>query len=409
LKHGYNNDEHKEDQKHFFNPNQKYNMQLHLNLAVPHLENRGKMFVVCLTLLDSSQNTVSSGGSDDNIGERCIVSAISPKSVYAKFLDFVLRYPIQAVCNVFEQSSLCLGLAMTTELNYWTKVTFHHEFEYLSQYSAVTAIIKIKDVQIEPLEATFTIHESNLLLWKDPILYLMTNHSNITCLITVLTISIPALILILMAWDRLTKPRIIKQACSVGIADHCDSYISSPAMDPTNPPSNISRCSEKGSNTSSRYDQARQRLIAVKNKSKYPSHNQNESTFDEKVRTRIASQVENIPNMKRIKETCYLKENTNDYDLETNTGSTSGIRLGTTDVDIKSSVPSMETVNNTNDGPMVINTMQDSIQNHIEYNLDGGSNLSSCIEAEKDHVNVESMVSPSTEISDAVLRRRKET
>ena len=218
-------------------------------------------------------------------------------TVLVEFLDFLLRYPIQAVCNVFEQSSLCLGLAMTTELNYWTKVTFHHEFEYLSHYSAVTALIKIKDVHIEPLEATFTIHESNLLLWKDPILYLMTNHSNLTSLITVLTISIPALILILMAWDRLTKPRIIKQAYSTGIEDQCDSYISSPTIDPTNPPSNVSRYSGKGSNISSRYDQARQRLIDVKNKSKYPAHNQNASTGDETVRTRTDSQVQNIPNM----------------------------------------------------------------------------------------------------------------
>ena len=258
LKDSYAKNDNSEDSLSFFQPNQKYTMQLHLTMASSNVEESGKMFVVCLALLDYNDNTMSYDEISGDNREHCVTSTIFSKSIYAKFVEFLLRYPIQAACNIFEQSSLCYGLAMTTELMHWTKITFHEKFEDVAHHSIAKALITIKDIRIEPLEATFHIHESNLILWKDPILYLMTNHSNLTCLITVLTITIPVLILILMGWDRLTKPRIVKHADDVEIKSNPNSL--------SQLSSATTKMSVDSKDLSSRYNQARQRLKACKAK-----------------------------------------------------------------------------------------------------------------------------------------------
>ena len=240
------------DSRNFFLPNQQYTLQLHLNLALSSSIHTTRMFVVCLELLDVNDNHVSNSETYGDNRERCVTSTMPSKSVFARLVDFLFRYPVQAICNIFEQSSLCVGLAMTTELNYWSKITFDEKFEGFSHNSIGKAVITIKDIYVEPLEATFHIHEANLLLWKDPILYLITNHSNLTCLITVLTITIPVLILILMGWDRLTKPRTIITFKDPNINCNDSSKTAAP------------KSSSKSDDMSSRYDQARQRLKACK-------------------------------------------------------------------------------------------------------------------------------------------------
>ena len=275
LKQLHDKDEQIETNRNFFQPHQKYTFQLHLNLAGSQIEQRGRMFVVCLTLLDHNQRQIPSSTEDENVNERCVSSIISPKSVYARFLDFMLSYPIQAMYNIFEQSSLNIGLALTTDTNHWTRITFYREYQDINNGLVASIMIKIKDVQIEPLKATFDIHESNLILWKDPILYLMTNHSSLTCVVTVLTISIPILILILMAWDKLTKPTFIKSANDTKIKigepliSHVD-FLNDPVQD-------NSKVSEK-SNMSTRYDHARQRLRATKMKLNSEDQNLFEAT-----------------------------------------------------------------------------------------------------------------------------------
>ena len=274
LKQFHDKDEQIETNRNFFQPNQKYTFQLHLNLASSQIEERGRMFVVCLTLLDHNQRQIPSSTEDENVNERCVSSIITPKSVYARFLDFMLSYPIQAMYNVFEQSSINMGLALTTDTNHWTRLTFYREYQDINNGLVASIMIKIKDVQIEPLKATFDIHESNLILWKDPILYLMTNHSNLTCVVTVLTISIPILILILMAWDKLTKPTFIKSANDTNIKKIGEPLISH--VDFLNDPSqDDSKVSEKG-NMSTRYDHARQRLKATKIK----RHSEDQNTTE---------------------------------------------------------------------------------------------------------------------------------
>ena len=276
-----NNDEEAEVKRNYFLPYQTYTMQLHLNLAIPHQEQYGRMFVTCLTLLDYNQDPLTFIGTENHSEERCVSTTIFPKSVYAKFFDFLFRYPIQAVHNIFAQSSLSLGLAMATELSQWTKITFHHQYKDSSRYSAVKAVIKIKDVHVEPLQANFHIHESNLSLWKDPILYLMTNHSTITCVLTVLAISIPALILILMIWDRLTKPTVIKQAYSTDMKNDSNFSVSSSAEKSTNCTRYSPKFSVKTSDLFLRYDQARQRLKSAKIKSEHERQHQNHTQGDE--------------------------------------------------------------------------------------------------------------------------------
>ena len=252
--------EHSDDSNSFFQPNQKYTMQLHLNLAASNLKQTGRMFVVCLTLLDINDNPVSNDEISTSNSERCVTSTMLSKSVFAKLVDFIFRYPIEAICNIFEQSSLCFGLAATTELNNWRKIIFQDNFEYLGHNSVARAFITIKDLGVEPLEATFHIHKANLYLWKDPILYLMTKHSNLTCLITVLTITIPVLILILMGWDRLTKPKMIKHVNDIKTNSNDDNIDSSSTA--------VQNCSVQSKNMSSRYDQARHRLNASKAKNR---------------------------------------------------------------------------------------------------------------------------------------------
>ena len=266
LKESDSKNENSDDSLSFFQPKQKYTLQLHISLVSSNLEKNGKMFVVCLALLDYNDNTISYDEISGDNQERCVTSTIFSKSIYAKFVEFLLRYPIQAACNIFEQSSLCYGLSITTELMHWTKITFHEKFEDLGHHSIAKALITIKDIGIEPLEATFHVHESNLILWKDPILYLMTNHSNLTCLITVLTITIPVLILILMGWDRLTKPRIIKQADDVEVKCNPNSL--------SQLPSSATKFSVDSKDLPSRYDQARQRLKACKAKQQFESQDQ---------------------------------------------------------------------------------------------------------------------------------------
>ena len=260
LKDHSGNNEESGDSLNLFQPNQQYTLQLHLNLALSNSIHSTRMFVVCLTLLDINDNSVPTGEIYGSNGERCVTSTMLSKSIFAKSVDFLFRYPVQAICNIFEQSSLCYGLAMTSEMNHWSKITFHEKLEDLAHNSIAKAVITIKDIDIEPLEATFHIHEANLLLWKDPLLYLMTNHSNLTCLITVLTITIPVLILILMGWDRLTKPRIVKRVNDVNENCNRDSLNSSSTTTLTS--------SIRSENMLSRYDHARQRLKACKAKQK---------------------------------------------------------------------------------------------------------------------------------------------
>ena len=194
----------------YFLTNQSYTMTLHLNLAMPHQETYSRTFVICITLLDDNQDPVSFVETDTPKEGRCVSAMFFPKSVYAKFVDFLLRYPIQAVQNIFEQSSMSVGIAMATELNQWTKVTFLHEFMFSNYSSVVKAEIKIKDVAMDPIQATLHIHDSNLLLWKSPLLYLMTYHSNITGLIAVIAISVstPILILKIIARSRFGGPTV---------------------------------------------------------------------------------------------------------------------------------------------------------------------------------------------------------
>ena len=275
LKQFHDKDEQIESSRNFFQPHQKYTFQLHLNLASSQIKERGRLFVVCLTLLDQNQRHLPCSTDDEAVTERCISSIISPKSGYARFLDFMLSYPIQAMYNIFEHSSLNMGLALTTDTNHWTRITFYREYQDIHNGLVSSIMIEIKDVQIEPLKATFDIHESNLILWKDPILYLMTNHSSLTCVITVLTISIPILIMILMAWDKLTKPTFIKSANDTKIKKVGEPLISH--VDFLNDPvQHNSRVSEK-SNMSTRYDHARQRLRATKMKLNSEDQNSTEA------------------------------------------------------------------------------------------------------------------------------------
>merc|ERR1711997_330664 len=115
---------------------------------------------------------------------------------------------------------------------------------------------------MEVLDATFHVNVAHISPWTDPLPYLMTHHSNLACFITVLGITIPSLICILMVWDRLTKPTIVKQIpVSTGNVRTAGT---------TNFKQFSSNQYDKDKGTSpvvSRYDQARQRLKNAQNKS----------------------------------------------------------------------------------------------------------------------------------------------
>ena len=408
LRNSKDTDEYSNKQPMFFQQNQKYTIQVHLNLAALQTEQLSRMFVVCLTLLDYNQNPLSFSGADESNGERCIVSTLFPKSTYAQLLDFLLSYPIQAICNVFEQSSLCEGLAMTTELTHWKKITFHNEYENSNHLSATQAVIRIKDVQIEALQATFLIRESNLILWKDPILYLMTNHSNLTCVITVLTISIPALILILMAWDRLTKPTVVKQAYTTQINNSASSTPSA-AKKPL-----------KNINISSRYDQARQRLKESKTKLKYGESNlhsmagsesqisfgQVSSTPIESEFTNNESQCDNMTDMGKINKSkeCFEENENNLARFIGSNKDAEVIGLISTDSTLNVTYANVEELN------LPISS-ESHVQHQEERHKKENSISKSCLQIEKNSINL----SPNSYSSisnydncEAVLRRRKE-
>ena len=384
------------------------------------------MFVICLTLLDYNQDHVPSIGTEDNNGERCVSTTIVPKSVYAKFFDFIFRYPIQAVHSVFAQSSLSLGLAMATELDQWTKITFHHEYEDSSRYSAAKAVIKIKDLHVEPLQATFHIHESNLSLWKDPILYLMTNHSNITCVITVLAISIPALILILMIWDRLTKPTVIKQAYRSDLTNRCKLSVSSSAEKSSNSMKYSPKFSVKTSNLYSRYDQARQRLKSAKIKSEPGGQNQNHEHGDkpqmlvgqtESHQTEpkicnsknVKSQKNISTNINTLNESSYLAEiSDEDLQVEKDSNNKRIFEINTNKDHILTDLDIIQ-----NEGQKSRNAMETlTIQNDVKCHYQDHSLPSSCSSLAMNIVKADPLAHPYIEKSencDTILRRRKET
>ena len=106
-----------EKSKRYLLNGQYYTMELNLNLALPYEERyHNRMFVTCLTLLDYNNNPINFNIDGGNGEEQCATSSITPKSAYAKFVDFLIRYPIQVMKNVFDQSSLSLGLSIATEL-----------------------------------------------------------------------------------------------------------------------------------------------------------------------------------------------------------------------------------------------------------------------------------------------------